>query len=65
MSSAGKWEITHWKGGHPVWCQIHHNGVEVLQGVHHKDLHDLKYTVERAILEVRAELPEPYKHEMD
>jgi hypothetical protein len=64
MSSAGKWKITHWKDGHPVWCQISYDGKEI-RGIDHRDLRDLQYAVERAIKECRDELPENYKHEMD
>lgn len=65
MSSAGKWKLTHWKGGHPVWCQLHYDGREVLHGIHHNELRDLKYAIERAIKECTDALPESFKHEMD
>lgn len=65
MSNAGKWKLTHWKGGYPVWCQLSYGDVEVVVTIHHKDLRDLQYVVDRAIKECRDELPESHKHEMD
>lgn len=65
MSQAGKWALKHWTGGHPVWCQLEYEGQEIAHGIHHRDLRDLQYVIERAILEVRNELPPNYKHEID
>lgn len=64
MSSAGKWKLTHWEGGHPIWCQLSYRDKEITT-IHHKDLRDLEYAVARAIKECRDELPESHKHEMD
>lgn len=65
MSNAGPWELKHWRGGYPVWCQLYYNGEQVAHGIRHTELHDLKYVIERALIEVRDELPAGYKHEMD
>lgn len=64
MSAAGKWGIKISHGGHPVWCEIHFAGTEIVR-VHHTELRDLEYAVKRAILECRDELPLSHKHEMD
>lgn len=65
MASAGKWSLTHWDGGHPVWCQLYYDGAEILGGINHRELRDLHYAIGRAILECRDALPATHKHEMD
>jgi hypothetical protein len=64
MAAVGKWKIIAWKGGYPVWCELHYEDREIAR-LHHKDLHDLEYAVKRTILEARDILPNNYKHEMD
>lgn len=63
MSSAGKFEIEVGPP-HPVWCRITY-GEQEIHGIKHTELHDLRYAIERAIVEARAQLPESFKREMD
>lgn len=63
--NAGKWSIKVSTGGYPVWCRLFYEGKQIAYGIHHKDLRDLQYTINRAILAARDALPETYKDEMD
>lgn len=66
MSSAGNWTIEV-SEPHPMWCRIVYRGGpdQEVHSIHHKELHDLRYALDRAIKEARDKLPEGYKHEMD
>jgi len=65
MSSAGKWKLIIGKVATQFGASFLTKAKEILHGIHHKELHDLQYVVERAIKECRDELPEPFKHEID
>ncbi len=45
--SAGKFEATAWEGGYPVWCQVRVDNQEVISGIHHRELKDLIYALQR------------------
>ena len=64
---AGNFEIETWTDGHPMWWKIRHEGKELthLHSIHHKELKDLAYVLERMQTAMRAALPTNYKHEMD
>jgi hypothetical protein len=62
---AGRFEIEAWTNGHPMWSKITYEGKEVLHGLHHNELRDLAYVIERMTAAIRRELPEPYKAEVD
>jgi hypothetical protein len=63
MSKAGEFEIDVAVGGYPVWCEISYRGRR-LASIHHSELSDLKYAVEKAMQQARNELPDSYKGEV-
>lgn len=63
MSQAGNFKIDVWRGGYPVWCVIRYGGEEVAQ-IHHGELSDLRYAVEKAMQQARQALPEQYRSEV-
>lgn len=54
MSKAGEIEIEVSKA-YPCWCHIHYRG-ELLFSIHHKELSDLEYAVQKAIQEAKLNL---------
>lgn len=62
MSSAGSFKIHVSSAGYPVWCTIKRGSDEIM--IHHNELSDLKYAVEKAMLEARAALPDRLKSEV-
>lgn len=52
MSKAGRFEITVSKGGHPIWCLLHIDGLPV-PAFDALELADLAHAVERARVEAR------------
>ena len=63
MARAGSISITVDRGGYPVWCRISHDHFEgVVINLHHSELTDLKYAVEKAMQEAILALPESQKH---
>jgi hypothetical protein len=45
--SAGKFVVTCWDGGYPVWCQIKYDGEEIARGIHHGEIADLIFSLTR------------------
>lgn len=61
-------EIEIAEGGHPVWIKVSRTtgGMPLHLGTFdHRQLRDLQYAVERAIVAARASLPDSRKSEMD
>lgn len=58
MSKAGNFEIDVSQGGYPAWCEIRYAG-KALERIHHKELRDLQYAVEKAMREAREALEQP------
>lgn len=60
MSKAGRFEITVWRGGHPVWCELYHEaapGEKVkLRQFTHTELHDLIHAAKMALSEAHQQL---------
>jgi len=63
MSQVGKFTMTTWNSGYPVWSTLSYEDTDI-RGIHHKDLADLKYAVERAMKHAREVLPEKYRGEV-
>jgi hypothetical protein len=55
MSLAGKFQVDV-SDPYPVWCVLKYRG-EAVARFSHKELSDLRYAVEKAMLEARAQLP--------
>ena len=45
--SAGRFEATAWEGGYPVWCQVNVDGKEAIGHIHHREIKDLIYALQR------------------
>jgi hypothetical protein len=54
VSKAGEFEIRV-SGPYPAWCEIRYNG-ERLASIHHKELRDLRYAVDKAMREAKLKL---------
>jgi hypothetical protein len=52
VAKAGKFEVHPWGGGYPVWCDVMYNNVSIAR-IHHNELSDLRYVVEKAMQEAR------------
>jgi len=63
--SAGDFKAEAWTEGHPMWLTIKHRGKVVASGIHHNEVRDLAYVLERMINAMRANLGENNKHEVD
>lgn len=70
MANAGKWALHSEIGS----CELRYDNEPLGYALHpklrplrfsHKELQDLKYTVERAIQEMRSKLPEKYWYEVE
>lgn len=61
---AGEFSVEAWTEGYPIWVTIKH-GARDMGGIHHSELRDLAYVIERMIASVGAKLPDGHRHEVD
>lgn len=62
--TAGEFEVEAWSDGHPMWTTIRY-GQQELRSIHHNELRDLCYALDRLRTLMRAKMPDHYKHELD
>lgn len=62
--SAGKWTIEV-SGPHPMWSKISYGDAQYIMNVHHADLRDLTFILDRAVNAIREKLGTNEKHELD
>jgi len=66
--TAGKWRLVI-SEPYPMFCHLYYDGMQLKMdygpGFTHKDLRDLQYIVECAIVDCRNRMPPSNKHEMD
>lgn len=60
---AGDFEISTWTNGFPMWMEIKYRDETI--SVHHRDLKDLAFIIDRMRVQARAQMSENYKHEFD
>lgn len=63
MAKAGKWELRVMRGGYPAWVTVSFEDERLVQ-IHHEDLRDLEYAVQKAMREAKANLGKQYEHEV-
>jgi len=64
FASAGRFSAETFTDGYPRWTSITHDGKEIAR-VHHSELRDINYVVDRIRIAIRASLPDRDKHEVD
>ena len=63
MIKVGKIEVSVDTGGYPAWCRISIEG-EHVASLHHSELSDMIYAMEKAQIKARSSLPDKYKDEI-
>lgn len=61
---AGNIELSTWTNGYPMWMTFSCYGEEVMR-LHHNELKDLAFVIERMLTQAKAIMPDSYKHEFD
>jgi hypothetical protein len=61
---AGEFEVETWTESRPMWTEIRY-GQQKMHGIHHSELRDLCYVLERLRAQIRGALPDKDKHQMD
>jgi hypothetical protein len=57
-----QFEVEFWTDGYPMWTTIKHEGKEIVR-VHHREVRDLEYALERIRQLLEVCLPTNSKHE--
>jgi hypothetical protein len=61
---ANKFEVETWTDGFPMWVTIRHDGVDIVRGVHHSEIKDLEFCLDRMKAALRAALGKD-AHQLD
>lgn len=62
--TVNKFEVSAYTEGHPLWTTIKYEGNEIAR-IHHSEIRDLTYALDRLRAQIVNALPPAYKHEAE
>lgn len=60
----GEFEVETFTDGYPMWVSIRYREEKILHSLHHSEIKDLRYALDRLRNHIEAKLPESNKHEV-